>query len=66
MDISNQIKVTMISMVSGRFASGSFRLRSVRLRLKSIRLHLICQFAYESYSRSLEKQRADTSKFECI
>ena len=30
----------------GRFAYGSFRLRSVRLRLESIRLRLICQFAY--------------------
>ena len=29
----------------GRFAYGSFRLRSVRLRLESIRLRLICQFA---------------------
>ena len=34
-------------MVSGRFAYGSFRLRSVRLRLESIRLRLICQFAFE-------------------
>ena len=30
----------------GRFAYGSFRLRSVRLRLESIRLRLVCQFAY--------------------
>ena len=35
-------------LVSGRFAYGSFRLRSVRLRIESIRLRLICQFAYES------------------
>ena len=34
-------------MVSGRFAYGSFRLRSVRLRLESIHLRLICQFAFE-------------------
>ena len=33
-------------MNCGRFAYGSFRLRSVRLRLESIRLRLICQFAY--------------------
>ena len=37
-----------IPPVSGRFASGSFRPRSVRLRIESIRLRLICQFAYES------------------
>ena len=41
--------------VSGRFAYGSFRLRSVRLRLESIRLRLICQFAYESDVEALNR-----------
>ena len=41
-------------MVSGRFAYGSFRLRSVRLRIESIRLRLICQFAYESDVEALK------------
>ena len=40
--------------VSGRFAYGSFRLRSVRLRIESIRLRLICQFAYESDVEALK------------
>ena len=39
--------ISSLSEVSGRFAYGSFRLRSVRLRIESIRLRLICQFAYE-------------------
>ena len=41
--------------VSGRFAYGSFRLRSVRLRLESIRLRLICQFSYESDVEALTR-----------
>ena len=44
-----------IFKVSGRFAYGSFRLRSVRLRLESIRLRLICQFAYESDVEALNQ-----------
>ena len=39
---------------TGRFASGSFRLPSVRLRLESIRLRLICQFACDSYVKALK------------
>ena len=44
----------IIERVSGRFAYGSFRLRSVRLRIESIRLRLICQFAYESDVEALK------------
>ena len=40
--------IPSIQWVSGRFAYGSFCLRSVRLRIESIRLRLVCQFAYES------------------
>ena len=40
--------------VSGRFAYGSFCIRSVRLRIESIRLRLICQFAYESDVEALK------------
>ena len=47
--------VARFSPVSGRFAHGSFRLRSVRLRLESIRLRLICQFAYESDVEALNR-----------
>ena len=43
-----------IQPVSGRFAYGSFRPRSVRLRIESIRLRLICQFAYESDVEALK------------
>ena len=42
----NDRKPLSFCKIYGRFAYGSFCLRSVRLRLESIRLRLICQFAY--------------------